>query len=884
MRFRITGYLVVVLLFVNYSFLGAQALKQLRYTGNFSNKPLSEAIREIDDSWPVSFSFSEALLANKNVNCDFFEADWPTIAKCLFLDHDIVFEELEGGYIILKSKPVATFNEASFCARLLDENGKSIPFVTVRFPANAQLFAADQYGNWEGKLSGKSTDSLAFSFLGYRTLKVALGDFPEKGCADLYLQPISIELSSITVIEYLTDGINTSFNGLPVIVKPNSIPALPGYAENEVFRAIELLPGINSPDETASGLQIRGGGQDQNLTLWDGIPIYGQGHYFGMISPFSPSLVDKIKVWRGAMDAAYGGRLSGIVDLQTDQDLATTISGGAGLNFTHLHGYLKMPVAAKKSDLQVSYRQNIKPLLYSPTYNSYQRQVFQNTVLGQYLNLSPSAIDSVYNEKKIFRLNEFNGRFLWKPTVSSQLKLSAFHQKDFFNFSSEDDFDIEYNDNVSEQNLGIGLSFTNTSKRHRQLSLQTSYSYLDYNTLTAAKQVADSSQEFRPLINVEKKNIIKDFTIKVDYIIPQFNERDKIKTGLQQQFQQLSLEYANIDSIDIIRVGSSDNFQLASILSAYGTYQYQSNGKFQASLGLRIQYFQQIDRFFPEPRLTASYQLNQSVLLKLAYGENNQFINQSIDFDQASNVPERPLWVIAERGEIDVPHAREFSLGFSHRKKGWLLDIDAYFKKIERLSSLTLQSNNLINDLDNDFVTEGSSKAIGVDVLIKKRWSNFKSWIIYTLSKTELFFPEVKKDWFPAFNDQRHQFRWVNTFTKGNWLFSLGGKVNTGSRFTPINDSTPLNPYMIYGEINSKKLITYHRLDLSAFYHFKPAKYQKLNFKFGLSLLNLYSNKNVLKRNFFLLEDPQSGDYSIEQINRNGLRFTPNISMKVSWE
>jgi len=56
-------------------------------------------------------------------------------------------------------------------------------------------------------------------------------------------------------------------------INPGKLNDLPSLAETDIFRALQLLPGI-SYSENSAELNIRGGSGDQNLVLFDGQTLY----------------------------------------------------------------------------------------------------------------------------------------------------------------------------------------------------------------------------------------------------------------------------------------------------------------------------------------------------------------------------------------------------------------------------------------------------------------------------------------------------------------------------------------------------------------------------------------------------------------------------------
>ncbi|MEL6143557.1 MAG: hypothetical protein AAFU67_18295, partial [Bacteroidota bacterium] len=145
--------------------------------------------------------------------------------------------------------------------------------------------------------------------------------------------------------------------------------------------------------------------------------------------------------------------------------------------------------------------------------------------------------------------------------------------------------------------------------------------------------------------------------------------------------------------------------------------------------------------------------------------------------------------------------------------------------------------------------------------------------------------------------DLRHQLKWVNTLEIRNWLFSAGWTFHSGARFSPIDsfaatiDEDNVEDVLLDLErrgINSGRLPVYHRLDLSIFYHWKPKnKKQKWYGRFGISLLNVYGRANPISFNYLVREveiNEDEEEFFLQELEKIGLGFTPNISVKIGWK
>src|SRR5690606_34162765 len=127
----------------------------------------------------------------------------------------------------------------------------------------------------------------------------------------------------------------------------NGIPVLGGEAD--MIKTLQLLPGSVRGVEGSSDLFVRGGAADQNLVLLDDAPIYNTSHMFGFLSVFNPSILDRVEAINGGFPAEYGGRLSSILNVTSNSNIAsqTKVPGDVGLLATRL--YVEQPLIRDKA-------------------------------------------------------------------------------------------------------------------------------------------------------------------------------------------------------------------------------------------------------------------------------------------------------------------------------------------------------------------------------------------------------------------------------------------------------------------------------------------------------------------------------------------------------
>ena len=111
------------------------------------------------------------------------------------------------------------------------------------------------------------------------------------------------------------------------------LKVLPGLAEADVLRAVELLPGVVSTSDFSSAFNVRGGSADQNLILLDGFPIFNPFHLGGLFSVFNADAIARAELLAGGFGAEYGGRVSSVLNVESDAAATDglEVTGGVSL-------------------------------------------------------------------------------------------------------------------------------------------------------------------------------------------------------------------------------------------------------------------------------------------------------------------------------------------------------------------------------------------------------------------------------------------------------------------------------------------------------------------------------------------------------------------------
>ncbi|UWX55626.1 TonB-dependent receptor [Maribacter litopenaei] len=296
-------------------------------------------LQELENQYNVKFSFADNDLEGLQIvkpDSDELQA----IIEHIKRQTPFQIEKLSDRYYSVTFR-----NTISICGTVLDNfESNSIPGATVRILDSDEAKITDMDGHFMFD-NVPRTAIIQISHLGFKPYIISAEKLTNRTpCATLTLALSYQELEEVVVYKFLTDGL-AKFSDGSIQMNTAEFGILPGLIEPDILQSIQSLPGIKSVDETVSDINIRGGTNDQNLILWDGIKMYQSGHFFGLISAFNPYLTDKITVIKNGTSAMYGDGVSGLMDMRTRNNIEESVYGGAGFNLISGDVYGQIPPA-----------------------------------------------------------------------------------------------------------------------------------------------------------------------------------------------------------------------------------------------------------------------------------------------------------------------------------------------------------------------------------------------------------------------------------------------------------------------------------------------------------------------------------------------------------
>nr|WP_321236881.1 TonB-dependent receptor [uncultured Psychroserpens sp.] len=662
------------------------------------------------------------------------------------------------------------------------------------------------------------------------------------------------ELDKIILNSYLTKGISKRKDG-SYQISPTSLGILPGLTEPDVLESIQLLPGVVSPNETASGFLVRGGKMDQNRLIWDGINMYHKGHLFGMISPFNPNATKHVTFINKGSHPRYGERASSVISMTTTTKIENQFKAQIGFNGINGDAYVDIPIIDDKLSVQASIRSSYNAIYQSYTFDRLADKVFESTKIenGNNPNNDFSFLD--YNIKLNYNHNANNNFYASVISIDNALDYTV----------SDTDTNETFNDRLSIENRGYGLGWNKIwNKNLRQYTSAYFSEYdLNYNFITSENDTQTS--------DFEKRNVIFDSGISTEFQ-QTINDNNSVMLGYQYVLKDVG--YAFLNTTDASFILDEDK-AVVQTHSLYANYDYKSPKWFDVSLGLRATYFDELNSFRFEPRLLLYRQLFKNVKLQVSGEIKNQIISE-IDETILSDLSlENRLWRLANGNEFPIINSKQVSAGFIYTNNGWTLDIDNYYKTLDNITALSL---GFLNPNNSQF-NIGEQHSYGIDVFLRKRFNGFNSWVSYSFNTSESKYQNLNNNaFFTSRSNVRHAFSTALSYKISDFQIALGWRWQTGKPYTESVEG--IDGLEFNNGINTRRLPDYHRLDLSSTYKFKFSQDSKLRAKIGFSIRNVYDKENLISREYRGNNDLNS---EIETIDRFAIGFAPNVMFRLYW-
>ncbi|MEM6318357.1 MAG: TonB-dependent receptor [Bacteroidota bacterium] len=764
------------------------------------------------------------------------------------------------------------------------DTGESLPFAEILVKGTSNGATTNLDGYFTLFKVPSDTSTLELHYLGYQTTYHRLD--PDKSLDNLTLTMTAVgeQLDEIIVVAEREEQLLKASSGVSKIsVAPAQLAALPSLGEKDIFRSLQLLPGVSGSNESSSGLYVRGGTPDQNLVLFDGFTVYHVDHLFGFFSAFNSNAIKDVQLHKGGFESKFGGRLSSVVEITGKDGNTEDFNIGGGASMLSLNGFTEIPFADGKGTVLLAGRRSFQSNFYNNIFEDFSGEGGEDSgpaggVGSRLGNLSTTPNSYFYDlngkltyraGKNIFSLSFYNGEDdLNNSRIFDESSLNNLPIDIDLNFSS---------DVVDETNWGnVGGSFRWSRKWGDRFYSNAVVSYSNYfsdRDRSTFVKIEREGGDIERSTGTRENNDLKDVTLKWDAEY-QISGNNKLEFGLFSTRNDIDYQYVQNDSISILN--RDDQGVLRGL---YAQDQLSINDQLIVTAGLRLSNFDQTEATYYEPRASLVYLPTDKIKFKAAAGRYYQFANRIIreDISQGS----RDFWILSDGDQVGVSSSDQLILGTSYETRDYLFDVEAYYKQLDGLTEYTTRfttsgigPNSSLDFQENFF--SGTGVAKGIEFLAQKKSGKLSGWISYTLGSVRNDFDVFGEDPFPAAHDQTHEFKLVSTYKVGILSLAATFVYATGKPYTRPTGVYQLD--LLDGDTqdlisisnkNEFRLPDYHRFDVSATLNFDNFIGGKATT--GLSLYNLYNRNNVWYKEFDVVEN------EVVETDVTLLNFTPSV-------
>jgi hypothetical protein len=690
----------------------------------------------------------------------------------------------------------------------------------------------DAFGRFTLPITGKKTVALSLSYLGYETLDTLIA--VSEQTIILYLKPDAtlptVEINARTEERGARSSLSTV--NVPVQLL-NAMPAVLGEADP--IKSLQLLPGISAGVEGMADLLIRGGTPDQNLVLLDGAKIFNANHLFGLLSPVNPDIVKNIEVYKSGFPAKYGRRLSGVVEIDTEEGNKKEWKKSFGIGFINTRFQISGPLKKDKSSISIGGRTAHLSLLNliaagkdnGITYLFYDFNVKMNWLtdksnfsLSFFRNYDNMGVKDAFigtPVNAVFAYGNTTGSARWARSFGGNLDLVAIATGTRYNYRAEEDIVT-----------GAGQKITSNVSSISDLSAKVTLTKVFNAVLTLEGGVEATVRTIEP----------RALTITTG---------EEVES--ESLIEEVSRDYAGFLSANL-RLGRS----------------------LKMELGLRGQRYElpgtAKPRSFLEPRTLLSYRLAPKSTITGSY----TFMSQPLHMisNNFIGIPTN-LWVTAN--DFAPPSTgQQYTVGYTYREDAAEYAFEAYYKEneniIDPLPGVGFFQSNASN-WEEDVSTGGRNRIFGLEFFHKRNAGRFFGWASYVLSWNRIQYDEVNSGrWYFRQFDRRHDLSLVAGYDLNRkWQLIGNFVVNSGFRLS-LPDALYVDGFTndvipVIRERYNTKTPLYHRLDVTFRRTSKRSNGRTRTLSLGC--YNAYGRQNL---SFALTEEDIEGENLSTSVGR----------------
>lgn len=619
------------------------------------------------------------------------------------------------------------------------------------------------------------------------------------------------------------------------VVEAALLKSIPGLAEADVLRAVQLLPGVIATSDFSSSYNVRGGSTDQNLILIDGFTLFNPFHLGGLFSAFNSDAVERAELFSGGFGAEFGGRVSSVLQVESRSAVPDAVEVVGGISMLASRALLRAPLRGR----------------------------IGQALGGQAGSVTLSARRSYFDQllrpiaEFPYHLTDLQGHATLETRHGGQLALTTYWGEDVLDLSN---FGADRPEEDRYEVLRLRWRWGNQLAGIRWLQpLQSGW-------IVNAQLGASAF--------VERLGFADFGDMRFGSRIDQLVGRGDLSRDLAPTLStRLGVQVERMSYHNLAEAGGTTfmDRQGAGVLGAgYGSVRWQPTARWIIEPGVRLDLWHAAHATRQElsPRFAAKYFFGarQNTAVKFAAGRYTQFLHSLRD----EQLPiSNETWVLADAAVPPVT-SNQVQVGVeSFFTEGWSASAELYARTFSGVTEFNDADDP--NDPDDDLLI-GRGDAHGIDLQLRKSEGRVTGWMALSWLRAEREFPDPLTEQWPELPqtiryapifDRRINLDIVANFTRGPLEFGVHWNYGSGLPYTrPIaqhlawrqnpftgrpelvgDDGGDLPLNVVLGPRNAERYPAYHRLDLNVRRTIERPWGTLIPY---LQFVNLYDQRNVL--------------------------------------
>ena len=623
-------------------------------------------------------------------------------------------------------------------------------------------------------------------------------------------------------------------------LKISQLKKLPTFlGEVDIIKQIQVLPGVTSVGEISSGFNVRGGGVDQNLVLYDGVQVFNNSHVFGFFSAFNSDAMGNASFYKGGIPAIFGGRVSSVLNMNSKEGDYKKWSATGGIGPISSNITFNGPIIKEKTSICASVRSSysdwiVKKLQYGDINKSSVWFYDASIKISHKFSANDKLNISAYASQDNFGLPS-DTTFKWHNRIASLQYTHAFSDRMFSTVSfgyGEYGYNVTDKTPRSAYDLKYNISYPTFhgdinyhSGKHK---LSAGLGNIWYGIIPGSIAPTSAQSSVKP-VTIEREQSIESSAFLNDEF--ELNENIRLDAGVRLS------SFTSLGPSKVYIYKSDQPISNSTIIDSV----FYSKGK-------------PVKTYFGfEPRLSMVYKISPTSSFKVGYNRIFQYIHlisnsvsiSPVDIWQPSNHYFKP-----QQGD-------QYSAGYFRTLSKGTFDfsVEGYYKVINNILDFKDGSNIVLNPNLETALLSGTAKAYGVEFSLNKTSGRLQGSLNYTHSRslrkvTSTFSNESinNGNYYPSNYDQPNviNLTWRYSISRrvsftGNFTYRTGRPVTLPNGYTVINNI----PVVAYSDRNSDRIPDYHRLDLALIIEGNHRRKKLLDGTWVISLYNVYARKNV---------------------------------------